>query len=222
MQDKLDQAVALHQSGKLEEAGTLYQEVMAAVPDAAVVHHNLGLVALAQGRLDEARASLERAVALDPGFVEAHGNLGNLWLNTGSPSKAESAYQRGLEANPEHPDLRYNLGRALYEQGRWDDAEAAFRDTIRVDANHALAHWNLSHVLLLQGRFGEAWPEYEWRWQCPGFTTQLPNLGNLNTFVSTKTGTASTDWSFAGKASKDGHSGHRFDPTLFGKTTMPP
>jgi len=211
LQEKLNQAVAHHQTGKVMEAEAAYREILAEAPDIPVVLNNLGLVLLAQGKLDEARASIERAIELEPGYVDAHsnlgnalrhagdldgavkcfrhalalnpdyvqalGNLGNTLLDMGQLTESEDAYRRGLEIVPEQPDLYYNLGRALYEQARWEDAEAAFRKTLSLNHGYPLAHWNLSHVLLLQGRFREAWPEYDWRWHCPGFTTRIPDLG---------------------------------------------
>ena len=139
-------------------------------------HSNLGNAYRRAGRFDEAIKSLERALKLNPAYVQALGNLGNTYLDMGRLEESEKAYRDGLDLLPDQPDLYYNLGRVLHEQGRWEDAEQSFRKTLSLNNAYPLAHWNLSHVLLLQGRFWEGWIEYEWRWHCPGFTTQIPKF----------------------------------------------
>ena len=210
LQAELNEAVAFHQMGQVDEAEKRYLRLLQKAPDIPVIHNNLGLVLLAQKRVDEAIERLSQALKLDPqypdacsnlgnayrhagrfeesiasfkqaleinpGFVQALGNLGNTYLDVGRLEDSEKAYRDGLKLIPEQPDLYYNLGRALYEQARWDDAEVAYRKTLSLNHNYPLAHWNLSHVMLLHGRFQEGWAEYEWRWQCPGFTTRVPNF----------------------------------------------
>ena len=139
-------------------------------------YSNLGNAYRRAGKFDAAIKSFERALKLNPAFVQALGNMGNTFLDMGRLEDSEKAYRDGLDLIPDQPDLYYNLGRALYEQGRWDDAEESFRKTLSLNHAYPLAHWNLSHVMLLNGRFREGWLEYEWRWHCPGFTTQIPKF----------------------------------------------
>jgi tetratricopeptide (TPR) repeat protein len=48
---------------------------IAASPDYAPAHNNLGDALLAQGKLDEAVFAYEEALRADPGFVQASKNL---------------------------------------------------------------------------------------------------------------------------------------------------
>jgi len=163
-QNRIDEAVK-----QLERAVKLDRQYVDA-------YSNLGNAYRRAGKFDAAIKSFERALKLNPAFIQALGNLGNTYLDMGRLEESEKAYRDGLALLPEQPDLYYNLGRTLYEQGRWDDAEESFRKTLSLNHAYPLAHWNLSHVMLLHGRFREGWLEYEWRWHCPGFTTQIPKF----------------------------------------------
>jgi len=51
---------------------------------------------------------------------------------------------------------------------------AELRRAVELDPNLADAHMVLAWVLLLTGNFALGWPQYEWRWKCPGF--KWPNI----------------------------------------------
>ncbi|NRR32628.1 radical SAM protein [Oxalobacteraceae bacterium] len=70
----LDQAVAAHREGRIDDAVRAYEALLEADPRLASVRHNLGMVSLGQGRLDRALPLLEHA------YVEDGGNAG--WLHS--------------------------------------------------------------------------------------------------------------------------------------------
>ena len=67
---------ALTAQGRIEEAVASFRKALAARPDFAEAHYNLGTVE-ALGALSEAVASYQRAVALKPDLAVAYFNLGN-------------------------------------------------------------------------------------------------------------------------------------------------
>ena len=69
-QDLQNQAMALHQEGKLAEAETLYRQVLAAGADYRA-QYLLGVLLYQQQRGDEALAAVEAALVLNPGAVES-------------------------------------------------------------------------------------------------------------------------------------------------------
>ncbi len=58
------------------------------------------------------------------------------------------------------------------EKGDVDEGIAHLERLLADDPAHPQAHWQRAYALLLQGRFAEAWPEYAWRWRCPGFPSR--------------------------------------------------
>jgi hypothetical protein len=88
---------------------------VAAAPDDASLHNDLGNL-LAQRRFpEEAAQQYEIAIKLDPkNFISAY-NLGLVRETEGKISAAISAYQRSIKRKPGFPQSRFRLGR-LYEQ----------------------------------------------------------------------------------------------------------
>lgn len=72
----LQQAIASHKEGKIEEAEKSYKKVIELKPDLPEVHYNLGIALRNLGRLDEAEKSYKKAIELKPSFPEAYYNLG--------------------------------------------------------------------------------------------------------------------------------------------------
>ncbi len=95
----MPQAVALHQAGRLDEAETLYQQILAQAPRDFEATQLLGVIALQQGRLDRAEALLTSALAIDPAHGAARSNLGTVYLRSGQLEAA--AAQLGMAINQE-------------------------------------------------------------------------------------------------------------------------
>ena len=96
----LQQAIAAHQEGKLQDAERLYRSILQSQPDHAGVNHNLGLLEVSAGRINEALPLFENALRAKP-------NLDQFWLSyidalimAKQPEKAkqvlEQARKRGI------------------------------------------------------------------------------------------------------------------------------
>jgi Flp pilus assembly protein TadD len=62
----LQEALAHHQAGRLDQAEGLYRRVLSLQPSQPDALHLLGMAALAQGRLDEAYRLVSQAAQLKP------------------------------------------------------------------------------------------------------------------------------------------------------------
>lgn len=127
LRERVAAAIALHRSGRLEEAERVYLEVLEASEDNVEALHYLGVLRFQQGRHALAIDLVLRAIELSPGYVDAYNNLGNIFLKL-SPADAVKAYQGALDVRPDHPDALRNMGIArrrleLYEE----EAEAHLR-----------------------------------------------------------------------------------------------
>jgi Flp pilus assembly protein TadD len=150
------EAVAHHQTGRLDEAIGCYRKIVARKPDFVVAYANLGAALQAQGRPDEAAACYRHVIAIRPDFPDIHSNLGILLGRQGRTEEAVACLRKALRAGPDHPDSHNNLGVALQEQGRLEDAIACYRKAIDLGPHDAAGHQNLGHALGEQGRTAEA------------------------------------------------------------------
>lgn len=75
LDELLPAALAAHQAGRLDEAGSLYEEALACAPDQFDALHMLGVVHFQRQDFVHARVLIGRALALRPDVAEAHRNL---------------------------------------------------------------------------------------------------------------------------------------------------
>ena len=66
----LQQAIAAHQEGKLQDAERLYRSILQTQPDHAGVNHNLGLLAVSAGKVEEALPLFENAYNAKPNLEQ--------------------------------------------------------------------------------------------------------------------------------------------------------
>ena len=66
----LQQAIAAHQEGKLQDAERLYRSILQSQPDHAGVNHNLGLLAVSAGKVEEALPLFENAHNAKPNLEQ--------------------------------------------------------------------------------------------------------------------------------------------------------
>jgi tetratricopeptide (TPR) repeat protein len=98
LQALLVQAVHHHQRGQLEEAISLYQQVLQARPAHPEALHLLGVCRQQQGVLEEAIALMQQALAQQPWFPDAHYNLAIALKQVGYLEEAKAHLQQAVGA----------------------------------------------------------------------------------------------------------------------------
>jgi len=156
LQGKLEQALQVHQSGRLEQAEALYRSILSSHPDCADALHLLGLLAYARGQWQEARNCIASALGINPLVAEFHNNYANVLKQLGKIEEAFESYQRALALNPRYADAHNNLGLLLKQRGDLEGAAAHYRRAIELQPSHAMAYSNLGAVLQSLSRTGEA------------------------------------------------------------------
>lgn len=145
----------------LENAGDLLREVLAATPDWAAAHFELGKWCLRKDDMAAAADAFGAAARLMPAFPSAAANWGATLGELDRPDEALAAFSSALAADPENPQALNNVGVVSRELGRLADSEAAFRAVIRLTPELAFGHYNLGHTLFLQGRYQASLAAYQ-------------------------------------------------------------
>ena len=144
LQQTFQKALALHQSGRIEAARTLYREVLAAEPRHFDSLHLLGLSTVQSGETEAGVALIRAALMVRPDVAEACYNLGN-----------------ALQINPSDAQCQFETGNALNDLKRSDEAILRYDEAIRLDPRYAEAHNNRGIALKDAGRFEEAVTSYD-------------------------------------------------------------
>src|SRR5438132_9375798 len=157
----LDEAVAHHKAGRLQQAEQLYGQILAVDPNQDDALHYLGLLAYRVGQLDKAIDLLSKAVQKDAKNSLYHFNLGVVYQKRGRLGEAVESYRRAVTINPSHVEAHSNLGNALKDQRQLDQAVASYKKALSLNPNYVEAHNNLGVALKEQGRLDEAVVSYE-------------------------------------------------------------
>jgi tetratricopeptide (TPR) repeat protein len=147
--------LAAHRVGKLDDAATTYERIIAERPDHFGALQLLGVIASQQGHFERAVELIQSSLALDATQTIAYVNLGNALMGLGRTSEAETAYRRASVLAPDLPEAMFGLGNALRD-GRPDEALAAYRRAIDLRPDFVEAIANLAGTYLAQGKPDQA------------------------------------------------------------------
>ena len=176
--EQMHKAVALHQSGRLDEAEKMYYDILRAEPQVADALHLLGLVYFGRNQLEDCVDLITSALLVNPGNPDAHANLGKALLDLGRFEEAEAAYRTSLELRPNHAETFNNLGNALKGMARHEDALACYRKSLEIDPGYAPAHNNIGNVLKDLRKFDQAIAHYHKAIELrPDYAIAYNNLG---------------------------------------------
>lgn len=128
---ELQQALKLHQSGRYQEAETIYRRTIVQQPDHPVVPHLLGVLAAQTGRLDEAHDLLRKATELQPRNPEVFNDIGSLTAMRGRLAEAETWLRKAIAIAPNHLGAMASLAKVLQQQERSSEAEACAKFVLR-------------------------------------------------------------------------------------------
>lgn len=147
----LNEAVAHHQAGRLDEAAAGYRRVLASAPRHADALHLLGVIAYQKGDQVRAAKLIGRAIALDSDNAVYHNSLGSVLLASRQPDRAEVHLRRAIALKPAYAEAHNNLGNALQQSNRLTEAVDAYRQALACRSDYAEAHANLGRALQALG-----------------------------------------------------------------------
>jgi serine/threonine-protein kinase len=138
-----------------ERVGHL-RAAVAARPQSALAHYNLGAALKAKGDVSGAIISYKKALDLDPKYAPAHTNLGGALGEQKDMGEALSHLKKALDLDPQYAPAHNNLGVVLQAQGDLKGASVCYTKALTLEPNYALAHYNLGDVLFHQGEVKRA------------------------------------------------------------------
>jgi tetratricopeptide (TPR) repeat protein len=119
--------------GSYGEAIDAYLRALAADPEHADSHCNLGSIYYNQGRRAPARACFERALAADAGHVEANLNLATILEEEERNELALRHYQRALASDPLYADAHVSVALVYEKLGILRRARDHWRRYLQID-----------------------------------------------------------------------------------------
>ena len=140
--NKLQQALALHQAGRLQEAEQLYRTMVQAQPDQFDALHMLGVIAYQTGNHRQAAELIGRALAIEPNNATAHSNLGVALNNLQQHQAAIESFDQAIALRPDYADAHTNRANALNKLKQYQAALQSCDQAIAIQPDYAGAHNN--------------------------------------------------------------------------------
>jgi tetratricopeptide (TPR) repeat protein len=161
VQQPLQQAVALHQQGRLDEAERLYQGILAGAPANFDALHLLGVLMKQRGRSAEALRLIDRALAANGKSADALQNRANVLFEMKRFVDALAGYDKALALRPDDPRLISNRANTLCELNRPAEAIAAFNRVLKLKPDDPDILNNRGNALLTLNRATDALACYD-------------------------------------------------------------
>lgn len=156
LDDVFQQAISLHQAGRLHDALAAYQHLITGLQQYVEAFLNAGSLLERFGRLSEALDSYDAGIALQPDIPDSHCLRGNLLFRMHRFDDALAAYDRALSLAPGFPEAHLNRGLLLAHLGRFDEALASYARAIDSKPDYLGAYINRGQLLKEMQRYDEA------------------------------------------------------------------
>lgn len=175
----LAQAWQHQQAGNLDQAETLYRQVLEVEPHSLNALYLLAVVCQIRGRAEESIPLYQRAMQIKPDSAEVQNNLGAAYASLGRLNEALTCYQEAVRLKPDHAEAYHNLGYLQSSQGDWDQAIASYQKALALRPQYPEALNGLGIVYCCQQRVDEALASFQKALALrPQYAEALNNLGN--------------------------------------------
>ncbi len=161
LQQTMQDAVALHQQGRLREAEKLYARVLKAAPDHFDALHLLGLAKAQGGQMGEAFRLMSAALKINPKVPDVLMNLANVLHALKRDAEALDCLDRALALRPGDLNALHDRGNALLILQRPQDALSCFDQVLARNPRHGDAMLNRGTALASLGRNEQALADFD-------------------------------------------------------------
>lgn len=176
----LEIAAKHRREGRLDQARSLYEQILERHTDHPDALHNLGIMAYEAQQWDVARSYLKRAIAAYPRMPEFYNTYGVILAASGLISQALLAYTQAITLRPAYSDAHNNMSLALSAQGHHLKAVEHLRQAIKHCPDSAVTYYNLANTLHQLDSDHEAIEHFQKALQLnPNLVEAHVNLANL-------------------------------------------
>jgi predicted O-linked N-acetylglucosamine transferase (SPINDLY family) len=149
-----DEAIQLHQNGKIQEAKYLYEKLLDLDSKNVEAIHYLGLIEYQSGNYETAIQWIQKAIIIKPDWAEAHCHIALAYKETSKYDEAINALNIAININPYYGAAHYNLGNIFLKLELIDKAIAHYNKAILINDKYIEAYFQ-------RGIANEALNEYE-------------------------------------------------------------
>jgi tetratricopeptide (TPR) repeat protein len=156
----LQEALNLHQQGRLREAEKLYTRALKVAPDNFDALHLLGLIKAQSGQMGEAYRLMSAALKINPNVPDVLINFANVLHGLKRDDDALACIDKALALRPGDPDALLYRGNALNALDRPNEALGCFEAVLAHNPGHRDALLNRGVARAALGHFEQALADF--------------------------------------------------------------
>lgn len=132
----LQNAIALHNNGRLDEADAIYRKVLQQAPLHPDALHLRALVCHAKEKFADAAKLAEAAISVAPKIANLHNTAGEAWRRQGRLDRARLRLNEAIRLDPAMAMAHHNLSLVCSAEARHDDARQFNRQALQLNPTH--------------------------------------------------------------------------------------
>ena len=156
LRDPIETAVQLHMTGRIEDAASIFQEIVKDDPENADAWHFLGIIAAQTGHNDAARRLISQAIVINSLQANYFVSLARVETNTGNQQSAISALNKATQIDSEDAGAYADLAEVLHATGDCENAEAAMMRALQLSPSTVDYYERAARILQESGNSSEA------------------------------------------------------------------
>ena len=157
----LQEALSLHQQGRLRDAEKLYARALKAAPDNFDALHLLGLIKAQSGQMGEAYRLMSAALKINPNVPDVLINFANVLHGLKRDAEALESLDKALALRPGDLEATLYRGNALSALNRPQDALLCFDAVLARNPGHPDALLNRGTAFAALGRHAQALADFD-------------------------------------------------------------
>lgn len=152
----LEQAIELHQQGKVTQAYGAYLQLSAIDKNNIQLLELLAMSAAQLGNSDAAIDHLKDAIDLSPEFAPLYNNMGQIYSQKQDLKKAQKYFEQALKIDPLYSNAMNNLGNIYLRNKNYPQANTLYQAAIDSDPTFVDPYFNLAMVHCHQNQLNQA------------------------------------------------------------------
>ena len=156
VQEQLKIALAHHQSGNLDQAEQIYQQILESDARQWETLYYLGTLQLQRGQLELSIVNFLKVVQLRPEMPDVHNNLGVAYHAAGKWQEAGQSFEQAIRIHPHYERAYFNLGSLLESRGLLTESANCYKKSYELNKDNLETYQKWADVLKLTGEFEQA------------------------------------------------------------------
>lgn len=169
--------VALQRSGRLDEAISVYRELLGPfAEDDPGIWTNLAAALRQKRNFEAAAAACSRAISLRPGDPALLSNRANVLKDMNRLPESINLHERAVKLEPQNPMVLHNFSTALRDAGEFERALKYCNAACELAPENAGYQLDRAMLHLYLGHAEDGWRTFEWRWRTGELNELLPEI----------------------------------------------